>query len=145
MTTRDSSPHILVVDDDDGVRTVACRMLEIRGFAVSSADNGVTCMQAVREDPSIDLVLLDLLMPTQEGMETIQELRRDHPAVKIIAMSGGGTNLPQQYLSLAASLGADATLAKPFVGNGLVAVIEGVLGATNSEGSAGSASALPIR
>jgi DNA-binding response OmpR family regulator len=62
----------------------------------------------------MDLVITDLLMPEQEGMETIQAMRRVHPQVKIIAISGGGQTGRLDFLEAAAVLGAQRTLRKPF-------------------------------
>jgi len=60
-----------------------------------------------------DLIITDIVMPKKEGIETIVELRRDFPEVKIIAMSGGGNLGPDTYLQMAKGLGAMRTLTKP--------------------------------
>jgi YesN/AraC family two-component response regulator len=60
------------------------------------------------------LVLTDVIMPDKEGLETIRELRRHDPTIKIIAMSGGGLSDPKGYLSVARKMGVSATLQKPF-------------------------------
>jgi len=62
---------------------------------------------------SADLVVTDLVMPEKEGLETIMELKRRFPGIKIIAMSGGGHNQPCTYLDLARKLGAGHALEKP--------------------------------
>ncbi len=77
------------------------------------APNGLVGLQQFRAT-SPDLVLTDLMMPIMEGLETIPVLRRAQPSLKIIAMSGGGTNPAGSYLRIAKKLGADYTLAKPF-------------------------------
>lgn len=61
-----------------------------------------------------DLIITDLIMPGNEGLEIIQELRRANPEAKIIAMSGGGRNGPTDYLKIAKFFGARQVLAKPF-------------------------------
>ena len=69
---------------------------------------------AAQENAAFDLVITDLVMPGKEGIETIIELRRRAPQLRIIAMSGGGHGKAVDYLELAAKLGAKRTLAKPF-------------------------------
>jgi len=115
---------ILVVDDDPGVRDVIRSMLESAGYAVRVAANGKEAMKILRDD-GIDLILTDLVMPEQEGIETIKALRREYPDLKVIAMSGafGG-----DYLRIAAYLGAHGTLAKPIQMEALLKIIADTLG-----------------
>lgn len=105
----DNRRRVLVVDDDPGVRDVIRSMLESSGYAVLLAANGKEAMRLLKSERA-DLILTDLVMPEQEGIETIKALRREYPEIKVIAMSGafGG-----DYLRIAAYLGAHATLAKP--------------------------------
>lgn len=105
--------RILVIDDDDGVRTLAAHLLLTRGHEVSEAANGLIGMEVVRRTP-LDMVVTDLIMPEQEGIETIIQLRKEFPAIRILAMSGGGRRDADEYLPLAAALGAVVTLEKPF-------------------------------
>jgi CheY-like chemotaxis protein len=103
-------PSILVVDDEPGVRATLEEVLELDGHSVVIAADGREGCQVLERTPSVGLVLIDLVMPNQEGIETIKQIRQTHPHVGIIAMSGafGG-----QCLDVARYLGADATLAKP--------------------------------
>ncbi len=105
--------RILVIDDDDQVRGMLRQMLERAGYEVIEAPDGEEGMRLYREAPS-DLVIMDLIMPEKEGIETIMELRQRKPGLKIIAMSGGGRVGNTQYLHLAKSLGADNVMPKPF-------------------------------
>jgi CheY-like chemotaxis protein len=70
---------------------------------------------------------MDIIMPDEEGLGTIRELRRVDPNVKIIAISGGGLGKAGDYLGIAQMLGAVRTLAKPFVPEALLAMIAEVL------------------
>ena len=81
--------RILVVDDEEGIRTLLRNILVREGHHVTTAADGVEALQVVDTQP-VDLVITDLIMPEKEGVETISELRKRFPAVKIIAMSGGG-------------------------------------------------------
>ncbi|MCZ6677490.1 MAG: response regulator [Candidatus Poribacteria bacterium] len=104
--------RILVIDDDDQVRGMLRQMLERAGYEVIEAPDGEEGMRLYREAPS-DLVIMDLIMPEKEGIESIAVLRRDFPDVKIIAISGDGHIGPDDYLHVAEMLGARRTFAKP--------------------------------
>jgi DNA-binding response OmpR family regulator len=105
---------ILVIDDDDGSRCLIENALQFDGHQVQVATNGVSGMRLMRlERP--DIVITDILMPDQDGLGLIRCMRQEFPAVKILAISGGGTVGSLDLLVAAGRLGADATLAKPFV------------------------------
>jgi len=105
--------RILVIDDDEQMRVLLRQVMEWCGYQVSEAENGRKAMQIQRAEP-VDLVITDLIMPEQEGLETISQLKKDFPDVKIIAISGGGRIGPEAYLPAARELGADLIFTKPF-------------------------------
>lgn len=104
---------ILVVDDDKQIRAMLNQMLSRMGHEVVEAETGNQALDSYRARQT-DLVIMDLIMPEKEGIETITEMRREFQDVKIIAMSGGGRVGPKSYLDLARKLGAQYTLSKPF-------------------------------
>jgi PAS domain S-box-containing protein len=120
---RDLAARILVVDDEPAVRSFLRTVLEPGGYVVSEAANGKEAMRLALAEPP-ELVITDLVMPEQEGIETIQLLRRRLPDIGIIAISGafGG-----QFLSTAKILGADVALDKPFSAEVLLAKVTEVL------------------
>jgi DNA-binding response OmpR family regulator len=118
---------ILVVDDDTAVRDSLHAILSLRGYDIRQAKDGWECEKAVRHGVP-DLVILDIMMPEQEGMATIRSLRRSHPALKILAISGGGEMHLREALSFAEALGAHASLAKPFLARDLLAAIDTLIG-----------------
>ena len=120
-------PHILVIDDDDDIRMNLREMLEREGYEVAEAPDGKKGMRLFRESPA-DLVVTDIFMPEQEGLQTVKELRDDFPAVKIIVISGGGRLDPEPYLKIAGRIGADKTLPKPFRRDDLLKAVEELLG-----------------
>jgi len=126
--------RILIVDDEPGILLLLERMLHKAGHETTLANNGKEAVRRLEEAP-FDVVLTDLIMPESEGIETIATVRKRWPGVKIIAMSGGGRQSPGPYLALAANLGADATLAKPFDRAGLVDALRLVLGPDESTSS----------
>ena len=103
---------ILIIDDDVGMRRTASRILRCGGHKVVEAGDGVEGLCIFRTELP-DIVVSDIVMPKKEGIETLVELRRENPALLILAISGnltGSTN----YLRFAEKLGANGTLAKPF-------------------------------
>ena len=117
--------NLLVIDDEPLIRQMARRILEGSGHRVIEAENGVIGLARLEENP-VDLVLTDIVMPNKEGVETIQDIRRFHPEVKVIAMSGSGSH--QLYLDTAMKFGAHAALNKPFRPDDLREIVGRVLG-----------------
>ncbi len=105
--------RILIIDDDQQIRELLRKIMELNGFEVMEAENGRVGMQLYRDNPA-DLIITDLIMPEQEGLETISTMRREYGKVKIIAISGGGQMGPEAYLPAALELGADKVFSKPF-------------------------------
>ena len=119
--------NILVIDDEAPMRRFVAMSLEKQGHAVSEAADGAEALRILAER-RIDLVITDLLMPETDGIETILELRRLYPAIKIIAISGGGDyQSGKGFLRAAESLGADRTLTKPFEFRELLPAVEALL------------------
>jgi DNA-binding response OmpR family regulator len=105
--------RILVIDDDDEVRAPIRKFLVREGYDVAEAPDGEECIRLLRQYGA-ELVVLDIIMPNKEGIESIFDLRSEFPEVKIIAISGGGLIGPDEYLRLARTCGAHRILTKPF-------------------------------
>jgi CheY-like chemotaxis protein len=116
------SRKILIVDDDEAVRKVLQTILESVGHHVESATNGREAVSRIALG-GIDLIITDLVMPEQEGIETIKQLRAQYPDVKVIAISGafGG-----DYLQIANFMGAHGTLVKPVRVDAVLKAVESV-------------------
>lgn len=119
--------HILVIDDDKMICDLLRRSLERSGYTVSEASDGQQGLAVHKRTPA-NLVITDMIMPGMEGVETIMELRRLSPGLKIIAMSGGGMGKGTDYLNLAKKFGAFHTLNKPFTIERLNQVVAEALG-----------------
>ena len=104
---------ILLVEDDDQLRTMLKELLTGSGYDVSEASSGTGVCDMYQQE-HYDLVITDLVMPDIEGLGVIMELRRINPNVRIIAMSGGRSGKGAGYLRMAQKLGAQFTLSKPF-------------------------------
>ncbi len=119
--------RILVIDDDEQMRVLLRQVMEWSGYTVDDAENGRKGMQIQRRRPA-DLVITDLIMPEQEGLETISILKKEFPDVKIVAISGGGRIGPEAYLPAARELGADLVFSKPFDVKEFVSAVRELLG-----------------
>ncbi|ALG73680.1 regulator [Azospirillum thiophilum] len=118
---------VLIIDDDDVARAVLLRTLAMAGHEAVGARDGVEGMERFRAH-SADLVITDIFMPNQEGLATIMQLRRSAPALKIIAISGGGARASLDVLPVAEALGAHRTLRKPFTPAEVMEAVRTVLG-----------------
>ncbi|MCA1946330.1 MAG: response regulator [Desulfovibrio sp.] len=104
---------LLLVEDDPQVRSMLSETLRQEGYEVVEAANGREAIAAYKAAPA-DLVITDIIMPEQDGVETIHSLRRDFPQARIIAISGGSANVRGEYLlGTADALGAMKTFKKP--------------------------------
>ncbi|MEA2116674.1 MAG: response regulator [Thermodesulfobacteriota bacterium] len=120
--------RILVVDDEEQIRSMLTQMLEHEGFVVDTAENGEEGMDLVTRH-AYDLIITDMIMPIKDGLKLIMELIRDYPDQRILAISGGGAIKAERYLTMAGYLGDDiATLEKPFKRENLLALVNEQLG-----------------
>ena len=120
--------RILVMEDDMQFRQMLRLTLERGGYEVVEAPDGKEGIRLYRQSPT-DLILTDIIMPEKEGVETIIELKRDFPDVKIIAMSGGSRGLDaHNCLSYVKGLGVSQIFTKPFDRKELLEVIQELLG-----------------
>ncbi|MFT5367458.1 MAG: CheY-like chemotaxis protein [Candidatus Latescibacterota bacterium] len=101
--------RILIIDDEFEVRSTIRFMLEREGHEVREALDDVEGIQLFLKH-SADLIITDILMPNQDGIETLLQLHADHPEVPVIVISGNAA----EHLSLASEFGAVTVLSKPF-------------------------------
>ncbi len=120
-------PRILLVDDDQLVSTTLLMTLENQGHDVVVCNDGRAALERLQQDAAFDAMITDILMPDMDGLELIRAVRVLAPALRIIAMSGGGRRGNQDFLQFAEAFGADAALAKPFGGETLLATLQQVL------------------
>jgi len=103
---------ILIVDDDEQIREIIRMWLEKSGFEVLEASDGKKGVEIQKKNPA-DILICDLIMPGQEGFETITQFKNYFPEVGIMAISGGGRIDADSYLPMAQSLGAWKVYKKP--------------------------------
>jgi len=121
--------RILVIDDDPDIRATVERMLRSRGHAVEVVSDGAAGIASLAQRAP-DLVITDIFMPGQDGIETLLELRKAFPTLKVIAMSGGAGGGLLNLLHDAELLGADRTIPKPFTPRELIEAVTHVLGSS---------------
>jgi DNA-binding NtrC family response regulator len=114
---------IVIADDDRLILSSLEHALALKGHRVLLAEHGGAAI-AHLERQSVDVVFLDVLMPRKEGIETLIEIKRRFPAVRVHVMSGGGTIPMQDFLQFATHLGADGILKKPISHKDILAIID---------------------
>lgn len=119
-------PKILLIDDDEQIRSALKLVLISSGYEVIEASNG-SGVESIYQHHQPDLIITDLLMPEKEGLEVIMELRRINDQVKIIAMSGGGQWGLHSTLVAAEKLGAQQILTKPFTRERFLQAVRSVI------------------
>ena len=112
---------ILIIDDESSLTYLYQEILEQAGYEVLVARNGQEGLRLFRQRPA-DLVITDVFMPVQDGLEVIMALHRETPTLPIIAITGnaGGS----YFLNVAKQLGAQHSIAKPFTATDLVQAVQ---------------------
>jgi DNA-binding response OmpR family regulator len=124
-----SKAKVLVIDDDPEILGMVRDALGDQEFDIIGASGGDEGLRTARRE-AVDLIVVDILMPGKDGLETIMDLRRSQTSAKIIAMSGGGAFHLTEALNWAQRIGAQRTLRKPFTPAELVGAVRGCLGPT---------------
>lgn len=119
-------PVIMIIEDDRDLSEMLRSALLRKEYTVLQADNGREALKNFKPGVT-DLVITDLLMPEEDGLRVIMQMRELKAGIKVIAISGGGKAGPGSYLEMAITLGADAVFSKPFSVNELVMRIEELL------------------
>jgi two-component system, cell cycle sensor histidine kinase and response regulator CckA len=118
---------ILLVEDEDMLRGLIRELLEIKGYAVLEASQGMEAIELLkRKGEPVDLVLTDVVMPHMSGSELVERLRKEQPTLRVIFMSGyTGANNAAIHKSL--EMPGVAFLQKPFRLNALISQVESLL------------------
>jgi CheY-like chemotaxis protein len=137
MPGRQIQERVLIVDDELDVRDAIKRVLERSGYVVRAAEDVPAALEELRREP-VEVVITDIIMPKVNGVDAIHAIRAEFPAVKIIAISGGGNFgitaykptaiTTTAYLAAAERAGAHHILTKPFESSDIVQAIAAVLG-----------------
>lgn len=127
MSTTETAPRILIVDDDADIRSLLADYLGEQGWHISTAQDG-TAMQQVLDTTPIDLIVLDLTLPGSDGLTLCRNLRA-HSSVPVIMLTARSAPLDR---ILGLEMGADDYLCKPFEPRELLVRIRNVLRRSNT-------------
>jgi len=125
--------QILVTDDDADLRGTLEKLLKLRGYSVQVGRDGLEGAKLLAQN-RYDLLITDIVMPNQEGLESIIQARKRYPELKIIAMSGAGKTSTEVYLRVAKNVGANAVFQKPWSPKDMLAKVEELVGAPSAPG-----------
>jgi DNA-binding response OmpR family regulator len=103
----------VVAEDDPFWSSEICATLGTHGIETFAAHDGAQALKLLRQNPGAGLVL-DIILPDQDGLEVLRDARAEQPDVRVIAISGGGRLGADFYLKLAGAFGANVTIQKPF-------------------------------
>lgn len=121
-------PSVLIIDDEWTIRAFLREALAGAGWDVREAANGKEGLESYRKDPT-DVIITDLFMGEDHGLEMILRLTQEFPKAKVIAISGGGEyEDPDYFLKIARGAGAKEILAKPVGVEALLKTVQKVLG-----------------
>jgi len=123
--------NVLVIDDNDVCRKLIETILVRAGHRVLSARDGYSGIAlCLAHRP--DIIVTDILMPDKDGLAMINDLKQELPGLKIIAVSGGGSYGPDDYLRQAERLGADFSFTKPFEKAEFIAAVDELIAQPDS-------------
>jgi DNA-binding response OmpR family regulator len=120
--------RILVIDDDADVRASIGKLLTRAGYDVVTAADGIAGLDLQHREPA-DLIITDIFMPGQDGLQTIRQLKKEGSGVKVIVVSGGDRTGVMDLTEHARLMGAHHVLTKPFEMGDLLAAVKAALGA----------------
>jgi len=119
-------PSVLLIEDEELVRELLKEVLEINGFQVLTANDGIDGVRLFKESPT-DIVITDLVMPEQEGVKTTLQIKKLAPHVKIIVISGKLETESMNSAPILTMMGADLVLKKPFKNETLLENVNALL------------------
>jgi CheY-like chemotaxis protein len=134
--------QILVIDDNQPLRRLLQITLEAEGHTVLLAADGAEGLRLARRQGA-DLVLCDLIMPVLDGLQAIRELRREFPALPVLAITGGVAHGSLDLIATARLLGAERVIRKPFALPDLLAVVKRTLDGSGPQSGSTAGSVFP--
>ena len=122
--------RILIIDDSEEIRRLLRMVLKSAAHEVLEARDGAEGLKCV-DKQKVDLVITDVFMPEMDGLEILREMRKTHPGLNVIAMSGGGKYGNMDIMRIARSFGAFHVIAKPFIISEVLQIVSAALAASH--------------
>jgi CheY-like chemotaxis protein len=119
--------RILIADDDPEIRASLDKLLRMVGHEVQLAKDGHEAVR-ILETETFDLMITDIVMPRQDGLECLMHTRKKYPDLPLVAISGGGKDRTENYLKMAKAFGAAEIFMKPFSPKALLAKVDELVG-----------------
>ena len=126
--------YILIIDDDSVLRGILCNLLKDAGHQVTEAEDGARGIDLLKaSEAAFDLIITDVVMPGESGVEVVKMSRVHCPSAKLLAISGGSHDLPARWsLKMTEMFGVDAVLFKPFENDEFSELVGTLLGEVGS-------------
>lgn len=118
--------RILIIDDDETIRSVFKRFLTGKGYEVDVAADGRQGLRLL-EEKTVDLVITDIMMPETDGLEVVMAIQGKDADIPVIAISGGMHAMPMDFLPMAKKFGAISVLYKPVELDDLLTAVESAI------------------
>jgi DNA-binding NtrC family response regulator len=106
----DGKPHIMIVDDNVNLTKMMARILHMKGYEVTVANAGLQAIELARENPTIDIVFMDIKMPGINGVETFKQMKEIHPDTHVVMMTAYAV---EELIQEALREGAQGVIYKP--------------------------------
>lgn len=117
---------ILLVEDNDDVREAINDVLMMAGHEVTQTYDGSDAEPFIIHD-EFDVMVTDIMMPNKNGFDLINDAREKKPAMKIVAISGGGNHVTSKCTTSLANLSVDASLVKPFTPEDILSTVDQII------------------
>ena len=117
--------HVLVIDDQESMRSIISQMLEDKGHRVATAEDGEEGLRIFEENPSsFNLIMCDINMPKIDGFEFLKKVKTDHPKLPVILLTGTNPDVAEY---VGKEYKADAILKKPFIVEDVMQMVEAII------------------
>ncbi|HET6569656.1 MAG TPA: response regulator transcription factor [Rhodothermales bacterium] len=127
MNTNDEQFHMLIVEDDPDIQMGLAEYFEMSGYRVTTAKDGEEALEKMKENPDLDIVLLDVMLPHKNGFDVLEESQEMGFTAPILMLTGRGE---QESILKGFGLGAEDYVTKPFNAEELSARIKAILSRT---------------